>query len=125
MSDSKKDENTDDLVDEKVDNKEEKKELQIDDDSDIVENVDFISKIFASRLNATLTNIGKHAMDWLVWNTNDNIYWNFDMTHSKSTGIIIIYNTHSIIMLRTTLLFFFWSQINILHLQWMIHLDWD
>lgn len=48
------------------------------------ETVDFVSQIFASRLNATLTSIGKFAMDWIVWNTTDNIYWNFDIKQNNN-----------------------------------------
>ena len=54
------------------------------DTENAAENVDFVSKIFASGLNKAFTSIGKFALNWLVWNTEDNIYWNFDLSHLKN-----------------------------------------
>eukprot|EP01083_Nonionella_stella_P076667 209024_1 len=51
------------------------------------ENVDFLSQLLASRLNGTLTNIGKYAMNWLVGNKSDDIYWNFDVSNTKQKYI--------------------------------------
>eukprot|EP01084_Bolivina_argentea_P278813 476486_1 len=63
--------------------KEEKKQ-----NNNVTETVDFISKIFcSSSLNGPLTSIGKHAMNWLVWNTNNDIYWNFDLSQKKKKYI--------------------------------------
>ena len=64
-------------------------ELKLDEteiDENKQEKVDVICKIFASRLNGPLTSIGKFAMDWLVWNTDNNIYWNFDLNENSTNN---------------------------------------
>ena len=63
-----------------ADKVEDHNELKLDEtkvDKNKTEKVDVICKIFASRLNGPLTSICKFAMDWLVWNTDNNIYFNF------------------------------------------------
>ena len=51
------------------------------------EKVSWSAKLLTSTWNPVLTSIAKHAVDWLCWNTNKNIFWNFEVKDASTKMI--------------------------------------
>ena len=48
------------------------------------ENVSFLTKIYASSINATLMKVAETSLNWMVGNKDNNIFWNFNMPQSQN-----------------------------------------